>query len=112
MNFDEMAEKVLEKFPLDKVAKAEKRSMKILRKVAIEAMAKAAENLAPLSSYGAPLYGDARVGVFFASATRGRRPDCAIRGLNAFNEDLLTLDLYYSPFLYRTHIASAEPRRD
>lgn len=56
-------------------------------------------------------WSDGRAGGFEARVRRGRRPDCAIWGGGAWNEDLLTLDLGYNgESLARVHIASIAPR--
>ena len=106
MNFNEMAEKVLAAFPFGDLAGAEA-SESELRSAARAAIDEAVANVHADGWYS---YG--RYGGFEACAMRGRRPDCGFRGGNAWNEGLLTLDLWYSKELHRMHIASIEPRRD
>lgn len=107
MNFDEMAEKVLAVFPFGNLAGAEA-SESELRSAARAAIDEAVANV-----HADGMYSHGRYGGFEACARRGRRPDCGFRGGNAWNEDLLTLDLSYNgESLALFHIGSIEPRRD
>jgi len=111
MNFDEMAEKALAKFPFGILAGAEA-SESELRAAARAAIDAAVEDFNAIGLYSG-LYGYGRAAGFEASARRGRRPDCAFRGGNAWKEDLLTLDLSYNgESLARVHIGSIEPREN
>jgi hypothetical protein len=105
MNFDEMAEKLLAAFPFDNLAGADASESEL------RAAARAAIDEAVANVHADGWYSYGRRRGFEACAKRGRRPDCGFRGGNAWNEDLLTLDLSYDGEpLARAHIGSTTPR--